>query len=130
MATVFDVIKHATVTKTNWSDLSEEEQKAFNKWMFQKVLSMNADYVDVVNIIQRHSWQLEDKLLYLCYKNILPKRSAYAKYIKNTQKKEYKLEEVEAISSYYEISQKEAKGYIDQLDDKVIKEITSYYEES
>jgi hypothetical protein len=40
----------------------------------------------------------------------------YLKYIKAINKKEYKLEEVDAVSTYYNISKHEAKEYIDLID--------------
>jgi uncharacterized protein YfbU (UPF0304 family) len=53
--------------------------------------------------------------LYNLYKDLIPKQYKYLKYIKAKNKKEYKVEQIEAVAAYYEISKKEAKEYIDML---------------
>jgi len=52
---------------------------------------------------------------YLGDEDLIPKQYKYLKYIKAKNKKEYKVDQVEAVATYYEISKSEAKEYIDML---------------
>ena len=45
------------------------------------------------------------------------------KYIKAKNKREYKVEQVEAVAAYYEVSKHEAKEYIDMLPKEEIENI-------
>lgn len=121
---IFDTVKRLMTTKEKWIDLSEEEQSIFSNWMVNKVLSMNEDFVELVNTVQKHTWQMKPEHLYNLYRDILPKGFVYSKYIKSTTKKKYKDEQVKAISEYYKVSTKVAKSYIDELDEEFVENIT------
>ena len=66
---------------------------------------------------------MKGEYLYNLYKDLIPKQYKFLKYIKAKNKKEYKAEQVEAIVTYYEISRKEAKEYIDMLSKDEIENI-------
>lgn len=125
--TIFDLVKKITFSKEKWDDIPEEEQKLFNNWMVNKILSMNIDYVELVNYIQKHTWMMKPKHLYMLYSNIIPKSNTYSPYIKNTNKKEYKIEQVKAVSEYFNISTKDAKEYIDMLNTEEVERITAQF---
>lgn len=127
MPNVFDIIKRITVSKEAWEDIPEDERETWNKWVIQKYLSFNQDYVQVVNEIQKNSWQLPNDLLYKVYVDIIPKKSLYVKYIKSQNKKIYKDTEVEIIANYFEVSLKDAKEYIDTLPEEELKNIIEQY---
>jgi hypothetical protein len=119
---IFDHLKNITTQKEAY--LGEE---GWNNWMINRYLSMNPDYCEVVNIIQKNTWQMKGEYLYNLYKDLIPKQYIYLKYIKAKNKKEYKVEEVELIAQYFEISKKEAKEYLDDLSKEQIKKIFEYY---
>lgn len=125
MANIFNLIKRITLTKDKWKDISEEEQQTFNNWMCNKILSMDYDYCEVVNVIQKNTWQMKGEHLYNLYKDLLPKQYKYLKYLKPTNKKEYDLDQIEAIQIYFEVGKKEAKEYIDMLSEDEVKNITT-----
>jgi hypothetical protein len=108
---IFDHIKNITTIKDSY--LGDE---GWNNWMINRYLSMDQEYCEVVNIIQKNTWQMKGEHLYNLYKDLIPKQYVYLKYIKATNKKEYKPEEVDAVSAYYNISKREAKEYIDLID--------------
>jgi uncharacterized protein YfbU (UPF0304 family) len=58
---------------------------------------------------------MKGEYLYNLYKDLIPQQYKFLKYIKAKNKKEYKVDQVEAVAAYYEISKKEAKEYIDVL---------------
>lgn len=115
MATIFDTIKRITFTKETWKDIPEEERNTFNNWMCNRILSMDQDYCEVVNIVQKNTWQMKGEYLYNLYKDLIPKQYKFLKYIKPTKKIEYNQDEVDAVASYFEVSKKQAKEYISML---------------
>jgi hypothetical protein len=107
---IFDHIKNITTNKGPY--LGDE---GWNNWMINRYLSMDQDYVEVVNIVQKNTWQMKGEYLYNLYKDLIPKQYKFLKYIKPTKKVEYNQEEVDAVSTYFEVSKKQAKEYISML---------------
>lgn len=118
MPNIFDHIKNITTQKEAY--LGDE---GWNNWMVNRYLSMDQDYVEVVNIVQKNTWQMKGEYLYNLYKDLIPQQYKFLKYIKASSKKEYVIEEVEAVASYYEISKIEAKEYIDMLPKEEVERI-------
>ena len=107
---IFDHIKNITTTKGPY--LGDE---GWNNWMVNRYLSMDPEYCEVVNYVQKNTWQMKGEYLYNLYKELIPQQYKYLKYIKATKKKEYKPEDIEAIQAYFEVSKSEAKEYINML---------------
>jgi hypothetical protein len=120
--TIFDHIKNITTNKGPY--LGDE---AWNNWMINRFLSMDPDYCEVVNVVQKNTWQMKNENLYNLYKDLIPKQYKYLKYIKAKNKKEFKPEQVEAIQIYFEVSKKEAKEYISMLSKEELEHITSQF---
>jgi hypothetical protein len=116
---IFDHLKNITITKGPY--LGEE---GWNNWMINRFLSMNQDYIEVVNIVQKNTWQMKGEYLYNLYRDIIPKQYVYLKYIKSNTKQDYSIEEIEAVQQYFEVSKKEAKEYIDILPKEELEIIT------
>jgi hypothetical protein len=116
---IFDHIKNITTNKGAY--LGDE---GWNNWMVNRFLSMDQDYCEVVNVVQKNTWQMKGEYLYNLYKDLIPKQYKYLKYIKPKNKKEYKVEQVEAIQAYFEVSKKETKEYIDMLPIEETENIT------
>jgi hypothetical protein len=116
---IFNHIKNITTIKGNY--LGEED---WNNFLINRFLSMNREYCEVVNYIQKNTWQLKGEYLYNLYKDIIPKQYVYLKYIKPTRPT-YDMEVVEAVRKYFEISNKEAKEYINVLPKDELEHITS-----
>jgi hypothetical protein len=66
---------------------------------------------------------MKGEYLYNLYKDIIPKQYKYLKYIKASKKKDYDAGDVEAVVTYFEVSKKEAKQYIDMLPKDELKNI-------
>ena len=66
---------------------------------------------------------MKGEYLYNLYKDLIPQQYKFLKYIKAKNKKEYKVDQVEAVAAYYEISKKEAKEYIDMLPENELENI-------
>jgi len=115
---IFDHIKNITVTKGSY--LGDE---GWNNWMINRWLSMDQEYCEVVNIIQKNTWAMKGEHLYNLYKDLLPKQYMQLKYIKAINKKEYKQEEIDVVAIYYNVSKREAKEYIDIIDKEELETI-------
>lgn len=124
-APIFRVLKSITLDKKEWIELDEEERNSFNNWLINRFLSMDKDYCEVVNIVQRNTWQMSGEHLYNLYKDLIPQQYKFLKYIKAKNKKEYDDEELYAVRDYFEISRKEAKEYIDMMEREDIENITA-----
>ena len=79
------------------------------------------DYIDVVNYVQKVNPQSK-KQIYSIYREMLPKRKVYLKYVKN-QNKRNNQELAEYIADYLECSLGEADEYIDLLQDIGVRDI-------
>lgn len=123
-ANIFDTVKRIMTSKDKWENIPEDEKLAFSNWMCNKVISMNPNYCEVVNMVQKNTWILKSEYLYKLYCDLLPKGFVFSKYIKSSKKKDYKLEEVKSISIYYDISTNDAKEYIDVLPKEEVERIT------
>jgi hypothetical protein len=91
--------------------------------MINRYLSMDPDYCEVVNIVQKNTWQMKGEYLYNLYKDLIPQQYKYLKYIKTKNKKEYKADQIEAVATYYEVSKSEAKEYISMLPKEELENI-------
>jgi len=119
--TPWDFIKHLTVNKTPWKSYTEDEKNDFNSYMIHKVLSMDENYIELANIVQKMPPTSKEQI-YNVYLNILPKKSLYSKYIKSTTKS-YSSELLTQIAYYFQCSKKEASEYITILSKSDIENI-------
>ena len=125
--TIVDWINQLLVTKKHWDEYSEDEQKKFSPFIINRWLSMDKEFLEIVNYFQKYSiGTLEPREVYKWYCDILPKGKRFNKYVKAKNKK-YDKKMIDIISNHFEVSKKESKDYIDLLDKKEIKEIYKMY---
>jgi len=110
---LFEWLTEITVNKTPTTEISEESWDKFNSYMIHRYVSMNIDYIDIANYIQKINPQ-NKKQIYSIYKEMIPKKKVWLKYTKNEEKKNYQ-ELAEYVADYYECSLGEADHYIDIL---------------
>lgn len=115
MQPFFRVLKSITQDKRSWDNLDEEEKNSINNWILNKFISMKLEFVELVNFIQKNTWQMPTKYLYNIYLDIIPKRYTYIKYIKAKNSDKYKDEDIKIIANYYQISKREALEYLQEL---------------
>ena len=119
--TVFNWLNEITVKKPPSSQFSQEDWDGWNSYMVHRFLSMNISYIDVVNAAQK--FQPTDKIgIYNFYKDFLPKKKIWNKYIKNKNKKDSK-ELSKIIANYLELGINEANLYIPLLNKGEINNI-------
>ena len=118
---IFRWLEEITVNKSPLSSISDESWDTWNSYMVHRYVSMNQDYVDIANLVQKINPQ-NKKQIYSIYKEMIPKRKIWLKYIKNEAKKEQK-ELEEYIAKYFDCSLGEAEHYIDILRGTGVREI-------
>ena len=118
---IFGWLEEITVNKSPLSSISDESWDTWNSYMVHRYVSMNKDYVDIANLVQKINPQ-NKKQIYSIYKEMIPKRKMWLKYIKNEVKKEQK-ELEEYIAKYFDCSLGEAEHYIDILRGTGVREI-------
>jgi hypothetical protein len=50
---LFDWLNEITYSKRPWDNFTNEDKNEFNIFMIHRFISMNPDYIDVVNLIQK-----------------------------------------------------------------------------
>jgi hypothetical protein len=121
----FDVLNYVTFEKKSWNDLTQEEIDSINPYLLNRYLSMNPDYLELVNYTQIIPHTEKEKY-YKIYSNLIPKKKQWLKYIKSSNKNESK-ELLEYLSKYFECSIREVKDYLKILDKKQIQEILEQF---
>jgi hypothetical protein len=107
----FEWLKQITVEKREWSSFTEEEQNGFNAFIINKALSFNKDYIQIVEMAMLYSMP-PDKL-YDFYKDIIPKKPMWNKWVKSNVK--WDEEEIQTLATYFECGTREVKEFLEIL---------------
>ena len=121
MKNIFDWLKEINNKKSPVNSFSEKDWEVFNSYMIHRFLSMNRDFLEIVNFVQSYPPQ-EKKAIYNIYREFIPKNNKWNKYIKSSIKQPNN-DLVKIITNYYTCSQKEAKEYLNILDKQAIVSI-------
>ena len=119
--TLFDWLNEITIKKTPTDNFSEESWDSFNSYMVSRYLSMDINYIELVNYVQKTNPQ-NKKQIYTIYREMIPEKKVWLKYIKPSQKKRPQ-ETAEYIAKYFECSLGEADHYIDILRETGVRNI-------
>ena len=126
----FDHIKNLHTKKRCWEDFNDEEKKSFNVFIINKGLSMNPNYLGIVNMIQNFTGLnqiLSQKEVFNLYYSLLPNKFRFYKWIKGEKTKKDK-EKAEYLAMHFEVSIREAYDYLKILNKKTINQIIKNYE--
>ena len=120
--TIFDWVKCIIDTKPKWESFTSEQHKVFNSFMINRFLSMNVDYIEIINYVQGIP-NLTNEKIYKIYSDLIPQsKRTYYPFIKAKSEKGneelYKL-----ISQYFICSLDEAKEYLELLDKNELENI-------
>lgn len=118
---LFDWLKEINYKKSPIDSFTDEDWSEFNAYMVHRFLSMNPDFLELVNEVQ--SLPPTDKQqIYSIYREYIPKNNKWNKYVKSSTKQLNK-ELIDHIKDYFECSSKEAKEYINILGTQEISRI-------
>jgi len=124
MKNIWDWLNQINSIKADPNSFSNKDWELWNSYMVHRFLSMNPDFLDIVNFVQKINPQ-NKKEIYSVYKEYIPKNKKWSKYIKSKVKQSNK-DLVEHLSSYWECSSKETREYIEILDtDEIGRILTS-----
>lgn len=118
---IFDWLQHITWFKTPSEEFTDKDWDNFNSYMVHRFVSMSLYYAEVAAYAQG-LMPHNKKEIYNFYKEMLPKRKVWLKYIKSKNKSSNK-ELIETLADYFKIGTSEIPSYIDILGSKKIKEI-------
>jgi hypothetical protein len=128
---IFEHISGITDKKTPWDVLSDADKKSFTPYIINRWLSMNMDFIELVNELQRYTiGQISNEETYKLYYDILPKQKQFNKYIKGKKADKYNPALVELLSQHFLVSEAEAMEYIDMYQEtslNTLKEIIKKY---
>ncbi len=111
---LFDHLSGITDKKVSWESLSDVDKKSFSPYMVNRFLSMNMNFIELVNEFQKYTiGELSNREVYKLYLELLPKQKQFNKYIKASKAEKYQTELVELLSKHFLISEKESLESLD-----------------
>ena len=126
--TIIDWMNQLLVHKKHWDDFTEDEQKKFSPFIINRWLSMDKDFLEIVNFFQKYSiGTLESREVYKWYCHMLPKGKRFNKYIKSKKEKKYNTELIDIMVKHFECSKSQVKDYLDLIAKDELVEILEKY---
>ena len=126
--TIIDWINQLLVNKKHWDEFTEDEQKKFSPFIINRWLSMDKDFIEIVNVFQKYAiGTLEPREVYKWYCDVLPRGKRFNKYIKGKKSKKQDTLTLDILCKYFEVSRTEVSEYYEMLTKKEIKSILLLY---
>lgn len=124
MKNIWDWLKQINSVKADPSSFSDKDWELWNSYMIHRFMSMNPDYLELVNEAQKIMPQ-NKKEIYSIYREYIPKNNKWNKYVKSNIKKRHN-ELLDHLSNYWECSKTEVKEYMEFLgNDEILRILTS-----
>lgn len=113
--TLFDHIKQITgKSDTHYYDnLSEEDEKTYSVYMIHRFLSMNHNWIEIVNDVQRYGQQLKQRGTHKVYDELIPKSNIFLKYVKSKNERKYNAMVIDILKRHFELGEEQVKQYYD-----------------
>tara|TARA_R110002020_G_scaffold110142_2_gene254467 strand:+ start:134 stop:559 length:426 start_codon:yes stop_codon:yes gene_type:complete len=115
---IFCWINEITLHKTPAQEFTDKDWEIFNPWLVHRFISMNLYYIELANYAQT-LMPTNKKEIYNFYREMVPKRKVFLKYIKS-KNKSASTELIEKISSYFRVGKAEGSSYIDIMNNEDI----------
>ena len=126
--TIFNWINEILVSKKHWNEFTEDEQKKFSPFIINRWLSMDNEFLEIVNFFQKYSiGTLEPREVYKWYCDMLPRGKRFNKYIKGKKDKKYNSELLDIMVTHFECSKSQVKDYLDLIAKDELIEILEKY---
>jgi len=118
---IFDWIKQINNYKKPWESFSDGDKKAFQPYMINRFLSMDAELLPLVNHFQKYSLSLTSpRDVYKFWCSVIPKNSKFNRYVKGKKESEYPDWLVELASKHLNLSKRDAVEGLRLINDKEI----------
>ena len=126
--TIIDWMNQLLVHKKHWNDFTEDEQKKFSPFIINRWLSMDKEFVEIVNYFQKYAiGTLKPREVYKWYCDVLPKGKRFNKYIKGKKSKKYNTELINVLVNYFECSKLHIEEYLEFLSKDELHNILTLY---
>ena len=125
---LFDHIKQITNVQNTlyWDSLSDGDKKSWSNYMVHRFLSMKAEWIQVVNEIQKY-WELNPKNVYQFYIDMLPRGRTFLKYTKSKKKSKVEKWAMEHLVDYFQCSTREVEQHLEILTKEQVTTIIMKY---
>ena len=121
MKNVFDWLKEINSTKSHPDTFTNQDWDIWNSYMVHRFLSMNPDYIELVNEVQTLP-PSNKKQIYSIYREYIPKNNKWSKYVKSSSK-ELDKDLILQLKKHFNVSIREIKDYLKILDKKEVQSI-------
>ena len=118
MKNVFDWLKEINSTKSHPDTFTNQDWDIWNSYMVHRFLSMNPDYIELVNEVQALP-PSNKKQIYSIYREYIPKNNKWSKYVKSSSK-EFDKDLILQLKKHFNVSIREIKDYLKILDKKAV----------
>ena len=123
---LFDWVNEVKTKKRKWNSFSETEQKTFSSYMVHRFLSMNQNYIGIVNDFQKY-WSLKPREVYKFYCDVLPKKRVFDRYIKAKKEETYPGWVIDILCKYFQESKNHISEYLYLMESSELKTILELY---
>lgn len=114
LKSLFDHVNAVFTQDTTYFDsLDDADKKSYLPFMVNRFVSMNADYILLVNEANKYQMNAREHALFMT--DSIPKKKQYNKYIKAEQSK-YDDEVLDILALHFGISHAEAEHYVDMYE--------------
>lgn len=126
--TIFEHLAGIKEKKVSWDTLTDADTKTFSPFLINRFLSMNLNYIEFVNDLQKYSiGLLKPREVYKIYYYFLPAQKTWDKYIKGKTEKKYEPELLDYLTKWFGVSKREVVDYLQILPKEEVREILSAY---
>ena len=126
--TIIDWMNQLLVHKKQWESFDDVDKKSFNSFIINRWLSMDKDFLEIVNYFQKYSiGTLEPREVYKWYCDMLPRGKRFNKYIKGKKDKKYNAELIDIMVTHFECSKSQVKDYLELIHKDELIEILEKY---
>lgn len=122
---LFEVLKDINFIKSYALHHDPDFEKAFDPFMVNRFLSMNAETTIEANFMNRY-WSLPKNAKYLFLSDVIEKKNRFLKYIKNDQEKEDK-EMIKWLTTLYLVNKDVAMGMLKTITEEEKELIKTAY---
>lgn len=122
--TIFDNINDIFYNKPNWETFTDSDKKKFNSYMLNRWISMNPDYISIINYLQPYTvGLLDNREVYKLFVDLFPKTKFFTKYIKADKDTEDKISPalILELCNDFNWNKQEAVENLHFLSDEVLK---------
>ena len=126
--TIFDWVNNILVSKKHWNEFTEDEQKKFSPFIINRWLSMDKEFIEIVNYFQKYAiGTLEPREVYKWYCDVLPRGKRFNRYIKSKKDKKYSTELIDVLTKHFECSKLHTKQNLELIDKEELKSVLEMY---